>query len=152
VSHNATNGSGDRCSLGQPDCAVVALPDGTRTFDQKLTTETKPRWSAWREVPGRSSIGERIETQCDGRDVTDRVRAEHASTRDQADAANRAKSQFRAMVSDETRKPMNSILGDFRTGSRFQSDPEQAAEVRAIKASAEARRDPAAASAAQCLG
>jgi signal transduction histidine kinase len=41
------------------------------------------------------------------RDVTDRVRAEHAlaDARDQAEAANRAKSGFLAMVSHEIRGP-----------------------------------------------
>jgi hypothetical protein len=44
-----------RCALGQPNRAVVALPDGTRTFDQRFTTDAEPRWPAWREVPVKGS-------------------------------------------------------------------------------------------------
>jgi PAS domain S-box-containing protein len=131
---------GNTCSLGQPDATVVARPDGTRTFDQKLTMEAKPRWFAWREVPVRSSTAERTETQCVGRDITDRVHAEQAmlSARDQADAANGAKSRFLAMVSDEIRKSMNSILliAGHALGSNLTS--ERAAEITAIKISADA--------------
>jgi PAS domain S-box-containing protein len=131
---------GDTCSLAQPDGVVVARPDGTRAFDQKLTIEGKPRWFAWREVPIRISTGERTETQSVGRDVTDRVRGEHAivRARDQADAANRAKIRFLAIVSDKIRKPTNSILGIAGRVLDSNLAPEQAAEVRAIKISAEA--------------
>jgi PAS domain S-box-containing protein len=131
---------GDTSSLGEPDGEVVVRPDGTRTFDQKLTMEAKPRWFAWREVPVRGSTVECMETQCVGRDVSDRVRAEHAiaSARDQSDAANRAKSRFLAMVSNEIRKPTNSIVGIAGHVLDSNLTSEQAAEVRAIKTSAEA--------------
>jgi signal transduction histidine kinase/CheY-like chemotaxis protein len=131
---------GNTCSFGLPIGAVVARGDGTRSFDQKLTTEAKPRWFTWRQVPVRSSAGDRMETQYVGRDVTDRVRAEHAivSARDQADAANRAKSQFLSTASDQIRKPMSSILAIAGRVLDSSLTSEQAAEVRAIKTSAEA--------------
>jgi hypothetical protein len=131
---------GDFCSLGQPEGAVVALQDGTRTFDQKLTTDAKMRWFAWREVPVRSSTGEWKETQFVGRDVTNRVCAERAivSERDRADATNRAKSRFLSLVSDEIRLPMNRILGIANHVLDSNLTSEQAAEVRTVKTSAEA--------------
>ena len=78
--------------LEQGDTALG--PDGTRIHDQKIDSSLGPRWIAWREGLVRSDAGRPAEMQCVGRDVTDRTATERAlaEARDQADAANRAKS------------------------------------------------------------
>src|SRR5262249_25579463 len=72
------------------------LPDGTRVHDQQIAAAAGARWIAWREAHVRT--GAQTQVQSVGRDVSDRVEAERAlaAARDQAEAANRAKSRFLA--------------------------------------------------------
>jgi len=114
---------------------VLVLQDGTRIHTQELTIADQPRWIAWRNVSVR--LGDGAETQSVGRDVTEHVLAERAlaEARDQADAANRAKSRFLAMVSHEIRTPMNGILGMADLVLDTSLTPEQTTYVRAIKTS-----------------
>jgi PAS domain S-box-containing protein len=111
------------------------LPDGTRIHDQKISAAGDARWIAWREVAVRSDGDS--EMQSVGRDVTDRVIAEHAlaDARDQAEAANRAKSRFLAMVSHEIRTPLNGILGMADLLGDTPLVPEQTTYLTAIKTS-----------------
>jgi PAS domain S-box-containing protein len=109
--------------------------DGTRMHDQKIACGDGARWIAWREVTIRSENG--TEVQSVGRDVTDRVEAEHAlaQTRDQAETANRAKSRFLAMVSHEIRTPLNGMLGMADLLLDTPLTPEQLTYAKAAKTS-----------------
>jgi PAS domain S-box-containing protein len=114
---------------------TTTLADGTRVYDQKIAAAGGARWIAWREVTVRSDHVS--EMQSVGRDVTDRVSAERAlaDARDQAEAANRAKSRFLAMVSHEIRTPLNGILGMADLLGDTALAPEQATYLKAMKTS-----------------
>src|SRR5439155_3252492 len=91
---------GSRATLAVLEQGDTALESsGTRIHDQKVEGPLGPRWIAWREGFVRNDAGKPAEMQSVGRDVTDRTESERALTeaRDQADAANRAKSRFLAM-------------------------------------------------------
>jgi PAS domain S-box-containing protein len=113
------------------------LADGTRAHDQEIVASGGARWIAWREVTVRTD-GE-SEMQSVGRDVTDRVNAERAlqEARDQAEAANRAKSRFLRMVSHEIRTPLNGILGMADLLGDTPLTPEQTTYLKAVKTSGE---------------
>jgi PAS domain S-box-containing protein len=116
--------------------AATTLADGTRVHDQRIAGRDGARWIAWREVTVRND-GNGTEIQSVGRDVTDRAQAEQAlaDARDQADAANRAKSRFLAVVSHEIRTPLNGILGMAGLLRDTSLTPEQATYVKAVKTS-----------------
>ncbi len=144
------------CELaGQPRSALVGTrfnfdvleqgesaleTNGTRIHDQKIATPSGMRWIAWREGLVRLDAGQPAELQCVGRDVTDRTETERAllEARDQADAANRAKSRFLAMASHEIRTPLNGIIGMGGLLLDTTLTPEQATYARAVKTSGEA--------------
>ncbi|HEY0849679.1 MAG TPA: ATP-binding protein [Bradyrhizobium sp.] len=114
--------------------------NGTRIHDQKIETALGPRWIAWREGLVRNDAGGPAEMQSVGRDVTDRTESERAlaEARDQADAANRAKSRFLAMASHEIRTPLNGIIGMSGLLLDTPLTPEQATYARAVKTSGDA--------------
>src|ERR1700761_3701002 len=124
--------------LEQGDSAIES--NGTRIHDQRIATRLGPKWIAWREGLVRSDAGQPAELQCVGRDVTDRTETERAlgEARDQADAANRAKSRFLAMTSHEIRTPLNGIIGMSTLLLDTPLTAEQATYARAVKTSGDA--------------
>src|ERR1700738_3494601 len=124
--------------LAQGDTALQG--DGTRIHDQKIASRFGPRWIAWREGLVRSDAGKPAEMQSVGRDVTDRTETERAlaEARDQADAANRAKSRFLAMASHEIRTPLNGIIGMSGLLLDTALTPEQMTYAKAVKTSGDA--------------
>jgi len=114
--------------------------NGTRIHDQRIETALGPRWIAWREALVRFDAGAPAEMQCVGRDVTDRTETERAlsEARDQADAANRAKSRFLAMASHEIRTPLNGIIGMSGLLLDTVLTPEQTTYAKAVKTSGDA--------------
>src|SRR4051812_12404249 len=124
--------------IEQGDSALE--PSGTRVHDQCIDSAIGPRWIAWREALVRTDAGQPAVLQCVGRDVTDRTGTERAlaDARDQANAANRAKSRFLAMASHEIRTPLNGILGMSGLLLETQLTPEQTTYAKAVRTSGEA--------------
>ncbi len=119
---------------------IRVMPDGTRMHDQKIETAEGPRWLAWREAVVFMEASGSAEVQSVGRDVTERTETGRAlaEARDAAEAANRAKSQFLAMVSHEIRTPLNGILGMNDLLLDTPLTAEQTAYIKAAKTSGDA--------------
>jgi PAS domain S-box-containing protein len=116
------------------------MEDGTRVFDQEIAAQGGPRWIAWKEAAVRDGNGEIVEIQRTGRDITARIATERAlsDAREQAEAANRAKSRFLAVVSHEVRTPLNGILGMTHLLLETPLSQEQHTYARAVKSSGDA--------------
>jgi signal transduction histidine kinase/CheY-like chemotaxis protein len=136
---SALIGSDFTLAVLEQGCTALQ-PGGTRIHDQKIAGPLGPRWIAWREGLVRSDAGQPAEMQCVGRDVTDRTETERAlaEARDQADAANRAKSRFLAMASHEIRTPLNGIIGMSGLLLDTPLTPEQMTYAKAVKTSGDA--------------
>ncbi len=110
-----------------------------RHYCQRIVTANGLRWFSWQDYASFDDKGKLIEMQSVGRDVTEQRETEAVlqQARDQAEAANEAKTRFLATMSHEIRTPMNGVKG--MTDLLFDTDltPEQKSYARTIRSCAD---------------
>ncbi len=119
---------------------AIEVPPHRVAYDQLIETPHGSRWISWEERAVLDGEGGIREIQSVGRDLTAlrTAMAELAEARDQAEAANRAKSMFLATMSHEIRTPMNGVLGMLGLLQDTHLTEEQASYARTAESSGRA--------------
>ncbi len=119
----------------------AAIGDEPYTFERELDfPDGRRRWVMWTQRPIKDDSGNMLEFQAVGHDITLRKEAEAAllHAKEAAEAADRAKSEFLAIVSHEIRTPINGVIGFAQILADSPLSPEQREQVAIIKSSGQA--------------
>jgi PAS domain S-box-containing protein len=119
----------------------AALGDEPYSFERELDfPDGRRRWLMWTQRPIKDDSGNMLEYQAVGHDITLRKEAEAAlfHAKEAAEAADRAKSEFLAIVSHEIRTPINGVIGFAQILADSPLSPEQREQVAIIKSSGQA--------------
>ncbi|MGI9477974.1 MAG: response regulator [Hyphomicrobiaceae bacterium] len=128
-----------RCHDAMPsENAAERFPCWARPSIEKVETIDGARWIEWSHRWLDDPQTSEAAIQSVGRDVTNQRlhEAALARARDEARAADRAKSRFLASMSHEIRTPMNGILGMSGLLSETAQSPEQRTYTQAVRKSA----------------
>ncbi len=128
--------------LFTPGAEIVGEP---YTFEREMDfSDGRRRWFMWTQRPIRDDAGNTLEYQAVGHDITLRKEAEAAllHAKEAAEAADRANSEFLAIVSHEIRTPINGVIRFAQILADSPLSPEQRKQVAIIKSSGQALEKP----------